>query len=105
MRNLIRFRDKAEGYYKQTVNTDGKRRTQRELAAEIGLDKDDLSKRLNEYEDPKTHRTWLLTDDDVLGIVRTLAMWGAIATREQALELLELMEYPRISSLDWATEP
>src|SRR2546430_17446124 len=105
MRDLERFRDKVEAYYKQTVNLDGKRRTQRDLAGEIGLDKDELSKRLNAYEDPRTKRKWYLTGDDVFAIVRALAKWGAITTREQAVELLELMAYPHISSIDWNNEP
>ena len=105
MRDLKSFRKKVEGYYKQKNNKDGLRYTQRELAEEIGINKDELSKRLNSYEDPKTRRTWQLTDDDVLAIVRTLAKWSAITSQEQAIELLKMMTYPHISSIDWKAEP
>jgi AAA ATPase domain len=105
MRNLELFRQRVEAYYKQSFNQDGNRRTQRELAEEIGLNKDELSKRLNGYEDRKTKRSWKLTYNDVFGIVRTLVKWRAITTQEQAAELLEIMDYPHLSTVDWNAEP
>ena len=105
MGDLKKFRETVRRYYRQKTNRDGRRYTQLELASEIGLHENELSKRLQKYRDRKTGRVWLLTSDDVLAIVRTLAKWGAIVSQQQAKELLEMMEYPHRDTVDWSEDP
>src|SRR5579883_1549404 len=104
MGDLKKFREIVRHYYRQKTNRDGRRYTQIELASEIGLHENELSKRLQGYRDHKTGRGWHLTSDDVLAIVRTLAKWGAIVSQQQAQELLEMMEYPHRDTVDWTED-
>ena len=63
-------------------------RTQQQLARSIGLHPDVLSHKLNGSDNAT------LTAPDVIGIVTTLAGWGALATRADVHALLGLMEVP-----------
>lgn len=58
---------------------------QKDLASALGLDSETLSRKLH-----GRHQA-LLTLQDVRQIIRTLATWQAITSREQVLELLELL--------------
>jgi tetratricopeptide (TPR) repeat protein len=100
MRDLKTFQEKVEAYRKNAPTP----RTQKELAAAITLDKDELSKRLNAYKHP--NRTISpITCAQVQAIVRVLARWGAIETQEQAKDLLDLMECSHPGDADWQTYP
>src|SRR5260370_8500482 len=58
---------------------------QKEMAAALGLDAETLSRKLY-----GRHHT-ILTLQDVKQIIKTLAAWQAITTREEALDLLGLL--------------
>src|SRR2546430_16215589 len=94
MADLEAFRKKVRRYYRQRYHLDGKTKyTQGDLAALIPMNEDELGKRLNGYRDEKTGRIWQLTEENVLDSVPRLAELEAL-TREQALDLLSLMDYP-----------
>jgi predicted ATPase len=74
-------------------------RNQGDLAAYLDLDYSELSNRLH------AHKNARLSHDNVRTLVRALAEWGAIATREQAEELLDLMLCPHFDRADWQARP
>jgi len=76
-------------------------RTQQQLARSIGLHPDVLSHKLNERDNA------VLTVPDVIGIVTTLASWGALVTTADAVALLDLMEVPRhaLPASAWSAPP
>src|SRR5260370_32149213 len=100
MRDLKTFQEKVETYRKNAPTP----HTQKELAAAIPLDKDELSKRLNAYKHLNRNIS-PVTCAQVQAIVRVLARWGAIETQEQAKDLLDLMECSHFSVSDWQTYP
>src|SRR6266700_3119930 len=100
MRDLKTFQEKIEDYRKNAPTP----HTQKDLAAAIPLDKDELSKRLNAYKHPDKASS-PLSCAQVQAVVRALARWGAIETQEQAKDLLDLMECPHFSISDWKTSP
>src|SRR5215471_16282178 len=95
MRDLAAFRG-AIREHRRAVG-----RTQQQLARAVGLHPDVLSHKLN------GHGEAILTAADVAGIVTTLAAWGALRTRADARELLELMALPpqAIPDAAWAAPP
>src|SRR3954467_3058690 len=74
-------------------------RNQADLAAYLNLDYNELSNRLN------AHKKARLSHDNMRTIVRALAEWGAITTRTQAEELLDLMLCPHFDPADWQARP
>ena len=99
MRELGRFREAVEQYRKQVG------RTEEDLARELYISKGELNKRLHDYHHPLSRRSWRLKPEDVFKIVETLARWGAITTRKQAITLFTLIEYPFLQEIDWQTSP
>src|SRR5947207_1400894 len=95
MRDLTSFRKRVTEYRKQTGFTE------EELARELFISKGELNKRLHEYKHPGSSRIWRLSDAQVLRIVEVLAQWGAISARQQATDLLDMMAYPQLDSIDW----
>jgi predicted ATPase len=91
--DLERFRLKVREY-RLMVN-----RNQSDLAAYLNLDYNELSNRLN------TNKNARLSHDNVRGVVRALAEWGAITTRAQAEELLDLVLCPHFDPVDWQARP
>lgn len=91
--NLEHFRLKVREY-RLLVN-----RNQSDLAAYLNLDYNELSNRLN------AHKNTRLSHENVRGIVRALAEWGAISTRGQAEELLGLMQCPGFEPVDLQAKP
>jgi hypothetical protein len=91
--DLERFRLKLREY-RLLVN-----RNQSDLASYINLDYNELSNRLN------FHKNARLSHDNVRAIVRALAEWGAITTRSQAEELLNLMLCPHFDPVDLQAGP
>jgi predicted ATPase len=91
--DLERFRQKLREY-RLLVN-----RSQGDLAAYLNLDYNELSNRLN------AHKNAHLSHDNVRGLVRALAEWGAITTRSQAEELLDLMLCPHFDPVDLQARP
>jgi hypothetical protein len=75
--------------------------TQQQLARSIGLHPDVLSHKLNGRDNA------VLTAPDVVGIVMTLADWGALVTREDVYALLDLVEVPphAIPDAAWSQPP
>jgi predicted ATPase/Tfp pilus assembly protein PilF len=75
-------------------------RTQQQLARAIGLHPHVLSHKLNGHGA-------VLTTPEVIGIVTTLASWGALVTRAQAEALLESMAVPpqALPAGAWAAPP
>jgi len=76
-------------------------RTQQQLARSIGLHPDVLSHKLHGRDNA------MLTTPDVIGIVTTLADWGALVTRADVHALLDLMEVPphAIPAAAWSAPP
>ena len=76
-------------------------RTQQQLARSVGLHPDVLSHKLN----GRDHS--MLTTPEVIGIAIALADWGALVSRADVYELLDLMEVPRhaISAASWSAPP
>ena len=76
-------------------------RTQQQLARSVGLHPDVLSHKLN----GRDHA--VLTTPDVIGIAITLAGWGALVSRADVYELLDLMEVPRhaVPAASWSAPP
>src|SRR5258708_26155389 len=101
MADLETFRKKVRRYYRKRYHQDGKTKyTQQDLADLIPMNEDELGKRLNGYRDEKTGRVWQLTEENVLDIVLRLAELQTL-TWAQALYLLDLMDYPRVTNLSW----
>src|SRR5260370_22253841 len=100
MRDLKTFQEKVESYRKNAPTS----HTEKELAAAIPMDKDELSKRLNAYKHPDRPIS-PLTCAQVKAVVRILARWVAIETQEQAKDLLDLMACPHPGDADWQTYP
>src|SRR5438094_492126 len=65
----------------------------------IYLDASELNSRLNGTDGTR------LMPYDVKFIVKTLAEWGAIRTRAEAVELLHLMNCSDFEAIDWEVEP
>jgi len=76
-------------------------RTQQQLARSVGLHPDVLSHKLHGGDKA------VLTAPDVIGIASTLAGWGALVSRADVYELLDLMEVPRpaIPTASWSAPP
>ena len=76
-------------------------RTQQQLARSVGLHPDVLSHKLHGRDGA------MLTRPDVVGIATTLAGWGALVSRADVYELLDLMEVPRhaIAAAAWSAPP
>ena len=76
-------------------------RTQQQLARSIGLHPDVLSHKLHGRDNA------MLTTPDVIGIVTTLADWGALVSRADVHALLDLMEVPphAIPAAAWSAPP
>jgi WD40 repeat protein len=97
MAKLQQFRENVTIYRKrQDDPATGRPYTLDALAKAIGLSADELGHRLR-----GTGRS-LLTKENVLAIVRTLAQWETL-TWDEAVRLLTLMDYP-FDSQDWQTE-
>lgn len=82
MQELEKFREAVRGHLRALG------RTQQELAGAVGLHPHVLSHKL------RGHSRAPLTTRETLGIVRTLAAWGALTARSQVTALLELMAVP-----------
>ncbi len=95
MANLREFREKVRER-RRAVG-----RTQQQLARSVGLHPDVLSHKLN----GRDHA--VLTTPDVIGIAVTLAGWGALVSRADVYELLDLMEVPRhaVPAASWSAPP
>src|SRR6266568_779411 len=92
MVDLPQFREKVTIYRKQQDDpVTGRPYTQQALAKAIGLSADELGHRL------RGNGRVLLTLENVLDIVLTLAEWQAVSW-EQAVKLLKLIDYPLESS-------
>lgn len=95
----------SEAVKKCLKGADGSKYTQAQLAAEIGIDASELNRKLK-YESAanssteKRNRKSKLTDYDVRNIVIALARFKCITTRQQAIELLDLMNYSLMEA-DW----
>ena len=76
-------------------------RSQQQFARAIGLHPDVLSHKLH------AERPAVLTMGEVVSIVATLASWGRISSRAEALALLALMGLSReaIPAESWAAKP
>ncbi len=86
---MVRERLRSVGYF------------QKDLASAIGLHPKVLSRKLGNNEDAH------LTVQEVRHIIKKLAEWQAITSREEALQLLELarVEPRNLSAQDWQTSP
>ena len=95
MRDLRAFRA-AVRQHRRAVG-----RTQQQLARSIGLHPDVLSHKINGTDNA------VLTTSDVVGIVTTLASWGAVATRADMQALLDLVGVPphAIPATAWSVPP
>ena len=99
MYNLDTFRERIATFYRRALPYDGRRPTQKDLADAIGLNRSELSSRLNGLKNAR------LSNRDVKAIVQTLAEWGAITTQAEAQELLALVECPNFSPAEWQAPP
>ncbi len=99
MPDVATFRARVHELTRRSTPYDGRRPTQKDLAAAIGLTPSELSRRL--------HRAGgvVLTARDVRAIVRTLADWGALTTQAEAAELLALVDCPSFSPAEWQAPP
>ncbi len=95
MRDLAGFRAAVRAHRRPVG------RTQQQLARAIGLHPDVLSHKLHGRDDA------VLTVPDVIGIVTVLAGWGALVTRADAEELLDLMAVPArsVPQAAWSAPP
>jgi non-specific serine/threonine protein kinase len=95
MRDLDRFRE-AVREHRRVVG-----RTQQQLARSVGLHPDMLSHKLHGSDNA------VLTAPDVVGIVTTLAGWGALTNRAEVHALLGLMDVPphAIAAEAWSAPP
>jgi predicted ATPase len=89
------FSDKVQEYLRTNGNS------QKELAGELGLHAKVLSRKLNGSGNA------YLTHQEVRCIIKVLADWHAITTKEEALQLMELaqVEATSISPDEWETPP
>lgn len=99
MRDLSGFREAVEQYRKQVG------RTEEELARELYVSKGELNKRLHDYHHSQSGRIWRLKPEHAFHIVETLAKWGAITARKQAIALFTLIGYPSVQEIDWQASP
>jgi len=90
MRDLAGFREAVEQYRKQVG------RTEKDLADALYISKGELNKRLHDYHHPQSGRLWRLKPEHVKKIVETLATWGAITARKQALALFTQIDFPSL---------
>jgi predicted ATPase len=95
MPNLREFREAVKKHRRAVGHT------QQQLARSIGLHPDVLSHKLNGRDNA------VLTAQDVVGIIITLAGWGALVTREDVYALLDLVEVPphAIPDASWSQPP
>ncbi len=95
MPNLRGFREAVRKHRRAVGHT------QQQLARSIGLHPDVLSHKLNGRDNA------VLTTPDVIGIIVTLASWGALVTREDVYALLDLVEVPphAIPDAAWSQPP
>src|SRR6516164_9832646 len=92
--DLARFREAVQSHRRALG------RTQRELAQAIGLHPNVLSHKLHGSDGA------LLTQAEVVGIVVTLARWGALTTQPEACALLALMAASHaVPATAWAAPP
>ncbi len=100
MYNLNLFRTRVRELYRRAIPYDDARRaTVADLAEAVGLSRSELGKRLNATTGAK------LTSRDARAIVRVLCEWGAITTRAEVWELLNLSGAPDFSAAEWASPP
>ena len=100
MYDLNAFRDRIAALYRRTSPyDDGRRPNQKDLADAIGLNRSELSSRLNGLKNAR------LSARDVKAIIQTLADWGAITTQGEAYELLALVECPNFTAAEWQAPP
>lgn len=99
MRQKTMPRDAFRAKIKQYLRAAGL--TQKQLARELGLNATVLSHKLNETDQMR------LNHPEIKGIVRLLAQWQAITTRDEAEDLLRLAELrPTIfTDEEWAVYP
>lgn len=93
--NLDLFREKVSAARRQAGHF------QQELAEALGIDAKALSRKL------RGAKQVILTHVEVKQIIRTLASWDAITTRDEAIELLSLMglRAKSFSEQEWRDEP
>src|SRR5450759_2585956 len=86
---MVRKRLRMAGYFQQ------------DLANALGLHPKVLSRKMG------SNQEGYLTDQEVRSIIKQLAEWQAITSRDEALQLLSLAQVePRIlSAKDWQTVP
>src|SRR5690348_16986575 len=100
MYDIATFRERVTALYRRAdPYGDGHRPTQQDLAEAVGLNRSELSSRLNGLKNAR------LTNRDVKAIVLTLADWGAITTQAEALELLALVDCANFSAAEWQSVP
>jgi predicted ATPase len=89
------FREKVRNYCRLV----GK--LQKELSQELGLNYSVLSNKLNGTSNAR------LTQPEIKQIIRTMAKWGALSQRSEAVELLELsgLKASSFTDQEWQTEP
>lgn len=98
MANLTEFRQKITEYRNQaTPYGDNRRPSQRELAVLSNMNEGDFSRSLNGLRQ--------FTQEEVRRIIRGLAEWEVITTKQQAQELLALMDCPDFTPAQWGAEP
>ena len=98
MSNVEQFRQKVTEYRTQaTPYGKGKSVKQKELAEAIHLNENDLSRSLNGQRS--------FSQNEVRSIIRALADWGAITTRQQVEELITLMDCADFSPAQWGAAP
>src|SRR5947209_11900058 len=95
MEALTRFREQVIAARRQAGYL------QKDLAAALGLDSETLSRKLH-----GRHQA-ILTLQDVKQIIKTLVVWQAITTREEALDLLGLLRLSpeSFSPEEWSSVP
>lgn len=93
--SLDLFREKVSAARRQAGHF------QQDLAEALGIDSKALSRKL------RGAKQTILTHVEVKKIIRTLASWDAITTRDQAIELLSLMglRAESFSEQEWRDEP
>ncbi len=100
MYDLTAFRDRiATLYRRSTPYDDGRRPTQKDLADAIGLNRSELSSRLNGLKNAR------LSARDVKAIIQALAEWGAITAQAEVYELLTLVECANFTAAEWVNPP
>src|SRR5262245_741540 len=99
MENLATFWKRVQELYKHSTPFDERKPTQQDLADAIGLDRSELSNRLNGTKGAK------LTEANVRAIVRALAEWEAIGTQAEVQELLDMVGCPDFTPAEWEAPP